>query len=144
MKIDREPRDTLPRAIGYIYAANGGLEGFHAIRVGRRDLRAFCERQGLHLTACEDDTGASRASRRAVLNFLTSGGAEVLVVPAPHHLSRNGWYAAGVVRRLLRRRQHVITCDGSFDSRTQSGRMMLSLMSVFARVEREHAVPTIH
>lgn len=144
MKTHREPRDTLPRAVGYIYAASGGLEGFHTIKKGRRDLRAFCAHQGLCLAACEDDTGASRVSRRAVLNFLAAGGAEVLLLPALHHLSRNGWYAAGVLSRLLKRRQHVITCDGSFDSRTQPSRLMVSLMCVFAKVERENAGPTIH
>lgn len=144
MKTHREPRDTLPRAVGYIYAAGGGLLGFHAVSQARGHLRAYCGHQGFVLVACEDDTGANRVSRRAVLNFLAAGGADVLLLPSLHHLSRNVWYAAGVLSCLLKRRQHVITCDGSFDSRSQSGRLMVSLMGVFADVERGNAERTIH
>jgi DNA invertase Pin-like site-specific DNA recombinase len=145
MNRPRESRDTQPTAIGYVHTSKVGPEGLAAVAAGRRAIKALSVKHGLQLVACEADMGAgSRIARRAVLSALRTRGAAVLLLPALCHLSRSGRFASAAIDRLLARGQDIVTADGSFDSRTQPGRLMLSIMRVFAEVERETLDPTMH
>lgn len=107
-------------------------------------LRAYCELHELHLIGIEVDAGMSAATLERpglarALGMLRARKADALLAVKLDRVSRD-------VRDLLtlvedhfsgRRAAALMTCDGTVDTRTASGRMVLSVMGSVAAWERE-------
>ena len=88
-------------------------------------IRLWCRRNHRRLSKIYFDLGRNRAARDEMRARLSDHANALLVVPALHHLTRDGWALLDLLEAFFAEGgPALVAIQDSFDSRTQTGRLL--------------------
>lgn len=141
----------MSKAIGYVRVSTE-RQADHGVSLDaqRERIATYCAAQGIELVGIESDEGISgktldRPGIKRALARLRAGEADTLVVTKLDRLSRSVRDILALVDEVFAERRgakrgaplYLRSVDAMLDTASPQGRMMLSLMALFAQWERE-------
>jgi len=108
----------------------------------RRELEAYCERQGWKISAVYDDSGVSGAkAERPALNKMLNDAAknkfQVLLVVKIDRLARSTANLLHILQQLQTAGVGFVATSQQLDTTSAYGRMVLTFLGAIAEFERE-------
>jgi DNA invertase Pin-like site-specific DNA recombinase len=107
-------------------------------------IRLECDRRGLALVGVFRDEGVSgsvppdlRPGLSQAITALDAGEADILMVAKIDRVSRKLAHLLVLTEAATRAGWSIVTCSGTFDMTSPSGRLMASLLGAFAELEAE-------
>lgn len=131
------------RVIGYIRVSTTQqvVEG-HSLEAQQANLRKYADAFGLEIVAFEVDAGLSagtleRPALQRALARLEAGEAEGLLVTKLDRLTRSVRDLLDLVDTYFRDGYCLVSVGEQIDTRSPAGRMILTVLSAMAQLERE-------
>jgi DNA invertase Pin-like site-specific DNA recombinase len=134
---------TTTRAIGYIrVSTDEQAERGVSLDAQRAKIEAWCLAMDIELVRVEIDAGLSaktlnRPALQRALGALKRGEADALLVVKLDRLSRSVRDTLALVETHFRGERSLISLSESIDTRTAAGRMIVTVLSALAQLERE-------
>jgi DNA invertase Pin-like site-specific DNA recombinase len=134
---------SMTRAIGYVrVSTDEQAERGISLEAQEAKLRAYALAMDIDLVAVEIDAGISakslnRPALQRALQALKRGAADALLVVKLDRLSRSVRDTLDLVETHFRGDRSLISLSESIDTRTAAGRMIVTVLSALAQLERE-------